>query len=353
MSRFLNGALSELAPYTPGEQPQDQKYIKLNTNESPFPPSRQLRIPLALESDRLRLYSDPDLRELIRAISREYVVGEDMVFCGNGSDEVLSFAFLAWGADGVTFPDITYGFYPVFAQLYGLDAKIVPLKEDFTIDPDDFCGCGRMTVIANPNAPTGLLLPVDALRRIAESNPGHVLVVDEAYIDFGGETALGLIDEFKNVLIVRTFSKSRQLAGARLGFALGDPALIADLNRIKFSFNPYNVNRLTALAGRIALEDGDWFRWCCKQIVSVRDFVTGELRALGFEVLDSCANFVFARTPRLSGGEYYRKLKEKGILVRHFDKPRIDDFVRITIGTRAQMKALLRKTEEIFKEAGK
>ena len=353
MSRFFNERLSVLSPYTPGEQPQDKKYIKLNTNESPFPPSPEVINAInRRESKNLRLYSDPDLKRLVKALANEFVVGEDMVFCSNGSDEVLSFAFLAWGANGVIFPDITYGFYPVFADLYGLDSKIVPLADDFTINTDDYVNSGRMVVIANPNAPTGLILGLDDIEKIAKSNPDNVIIIDEAYIDFGGETALPLIEDYDNLLIVRTFSKSRQLAGARLGFALGNPKLIADLNRIKFSFNPYNVNRLTALAGERSVGDKEYFEYTRKKIIENRAFVTKGLEELGFSVLQSKANFVFARRDRLEGEDYYLSLKGKGILVRHFKNERIKDFVRITVGEKGDMKKLLAATKQILEEKG-
>lgn len=354
MSRFLTEKLSALSPYTPGEQPQDMKYIKLNTNESPFPPCPEVVEAInGRQAKKLRLYSDPELRELTAAISNQYVVGTDMIFCSNGSDEVLSFAFLAWGSDyGAAFPDITYGFYPVFCNLYGIDAKIIPLEPDFSIDAKKYESCGRMVVIANPNAPTGMTLSVQEIAKIAESNPERVVVVDEAYIDFGGETALPLIEDHDNLLVVRTFSKSRQLAGARLGYAMGSPGLIADLNRIKFSFNPYNVNRLTSLAGTRAMQDTEWFDKCRKKIIATRTRVTAELRSLGFTLPDSKANFVFARCDAVSGADYYKRLKEKGILVRHFDLERINDYVRITIGSDKQMNMLLKRTKEILKEAG-
>lgn len=353
MSRFLNRRLTALAPYTPGEQPQDKKYIKLNTNESPFPPSSAVISAInRRESKNLRLYSDPDLKKLIRAIANRFVVGEDMVFCSNGSDEVLSFAFLAWGENGVVFPDITYGFYPVFADLYGIESKTVPLEEDFTINPDDYKNCGKTVVIANPNAPTGLTLSLDDIEKIVKSNSDNVIIIDEAYIDFGGETALELIEDYDNLLIVRTFSKSRQLAGARLGFALGNPQLIADLNRIKFSFNPYNVNRLTALAGERSINDEEYFEYTRKKIIENRAFMTEGLEKMGFFVLKSHANFVFARRDGLDGEEYYLSLKSKGILVRHFKNERIKDFVRITVGEKGDIKKLLAATKQILEEKG-
>lgn len=352
MSRFLAKSPLNLLPYTPGEQPQDKRYIKLNTNESPFPPSKKvLEAVNQAECENLRLYSDPDLKALSASIADYYGVEKKQVFCSNGSDEVLSFAFFAWGSDsGAAFADITYGFYPVFSQFYGIDAKIIPLKEDFSIDPKDYYNCGRMVVIANPNAPTGLLMPVEEIEKIVQSNPDNVVIVDEAYVDFGGESALPLINKYKNILVVRTFSKSRQLAGARLGYAMGDEELIADLNRIKFSFNPYNVNRLTAVAGKAAVEDDDWFNETRNKVIKNREYTTDNLTKLGFTVLTSKANFVFAKSDKIDGNELYLKLKEKGILVRHFGAERIKDYVRITIGDSVQMETLISKVDEILQE---
>ncbi len=352
MSKFLAKRLEALKPYTPGEQPQDKKYIKLNTNESPYPPS-----PLVTEAiDRqavedLKLYSDPDLKQLVKAISSHYCVPESCVFCGNGSDEVLSFAFLAWGSDkGVAYPDISYGFYPVFADLYGLNSTVIPLNESFEIELDKYSGFEGLIVFANPNAPTGIFIPVEKIKELAKNNPQSVVLVDEAYVDFGAESALPLIFEFDNVVVVRTFSKSRQLAGARLGYAFANENLINDLNRIKFSFNPYNVNRLTALAGTNAVLDKEYFEQCRNKIIQTRELLTVALKALGFTVTNSMANFVFAAHEKIGGKQYYEALKEKGILVRHFSAERINNYVRITVGTDNEIKALIKATTDILME---
>ncbi len=354
MSRFLAEKLTVLKPYVPGEQPQDMQYVKLNTNESPYPPAPALMEAVNNEEiKKLRLYSDPELKELIAAIAEFHGINEKKIFCSNGSDEVLSFAFLAWGDKGVAYADITYGFYPVFTQLYGLNEKMIPLKEDFSIDATEYEGLNRMCVIANPNAPTGKAISVESIRKIAETNPDNVVIVDEAYVDFGGESALSLIDECENILVVRTFSKSRQLAGARLGYAMGSEELIADLNRVKFSFNPYNVNRLTSLLGTLSMQDKQWFDSCRNKIINTRKYTTDELRSRGFDVLDSLANFIFAKPCDISGEEYYLKLKANGVLVRHFNKDRIKDYVRITIGTDKEMQTLIEKTDKILKECRK
>lgn len=355
MSRFLGKRLCGIEPYTPGEQPQGRSYIKLNTNESPYPPAPAVCAALnGEEAAKLRLYSDPDLRQLRGAIAKRYGVSPAQVFCGNGSDEVLTFAFQAWGTDaGVAFPDISYGFYPVFAQYYGLDATVIALEADLSLDPAKYEKLGRMVVFANPNAPTGLAVGTDAIRRIAKSNPDNVVLIDEAYVDFGGESALSLLAECENLVVVQTFSKSRQLAGARLGFAIASEALIADLDRLKFSFNPYNVNRLTSLAGTLAMEEEAWFADCCEKIKATRQKTTDGLRALGFEVLPSLTNFVFAKPAGISGAACCAKLREKGILVRHFDNPRITDYLRITIGSDSEMETLLKKMKEILQEAAR
>ena len=266
MSRFFNRSLDRLVPYTPGEQPQDQQYVKLNTNESPYPPSPGVIAALnAREAADLRLYSDPEAKVLKAVLAERYSVEPANIFVGNGSDEALNFAFLAYAADGrgAAFADITYGFYPVFAELYHIPVRIVPLKEDFTLDPEDYYGLHRTIVIANPNAPTGLALSRAQVEGILQANPDCVVVLDEAYVDFGGESCVSLTGRYPNLLVVQTYSKSRSMAGARLGYAIGDAALIQDLETIKFSTNPYNVNRLSLVAGTAALEDETYFQTCC------------------------------------------------------------------------------------------
>lgn len=353
MSRFLSAKFADIEPYTPGEQPQDMQYVKLNTNENPYPPAPGVvRLINEAQTSRLNLYSDPTVNPLIQELARFYGVRPGQVFAGNGSDEVLAFAFLAFCDDQrkVCFPEVSYGFYKVFARLFHLeDARAIPLRADFSIDPKDYEGCGRNVVIANPNAPTGLSLSAAQIERIVKSNPDHVVIIDEAYVDFGGESCLGLIDRYENLLIVRTFSKSRSLAGARLGFAMGSEALIEDLNRMKFSFNPYNINRLTMLAGVEAVKDRAYFEDCLQKIIDTREESAARLEQMGFEVLPSKANFLFARHPKISGARYYQALKQRGVLVRHFANPEsIADFVRITIGTPEQMDILLQKTREIL-----
>ena len=351
MSRFLSQEAQRLAPYTPGEQPQDQQYIKLNTNESPFPPSpKVLEVISQAEVSKLNLYSDPTCGQLNATIARRYGLKPEQVITGNGSDEILAFAFRAFCGEGkgVAYADITYGFYKAQVALFGLDATIVPLREDLTLNVEDYMDFPGTVVIANPNAPTGTPVSCDEIRRLLEADPDRIVIVDEAYVDFGGESCVSMLGDYENLLVVQTMSKSRQLAGARVGFALGSAELIADLNRVKYSFNPYNVNRLSLLAGTAAIEDEAYFQSCCSAICENRAWTVGKLEALGFTVLPSQANFIFAKSDRISGGDLYRKLKENGILVRWFDSDRIRDYVRITIGSAEQMAALVEKITQLL-----
>ena len=351
MSTFFSGALKNLAPYTPGEQPQDQQYVKLNTNESPYPPSAGVITALnAKEASDLRLYSDTECKELKKALADYYKVEPENIYVGNGSDEALNFAFLSYATDGrgVAFADITYGFYPVFADLYHIPVQIVPLKSDFSIAPEDYYGLNKTIVIANPNAPTGMALSRDAIEGIVKANPDSVVVVDEAYVDFGAESCVELTKIYPNLLVVQTYSKSRSMAGARLGYAIGNAELIRDLETVKFSTNPYNVNRLTLRAGVQAIAEQDYYTENCKKIMDTRAYTKEKLEKLGFTVLDSRSNFLFARKPGTDGGAIYRGLKERGVLVRHFDKDPIRDYNRITIGTQEQMDIFLTKLEELL-----
>ena len=351
MSRFFSSEYAALTPYTPGEQPKQlTKYVKLNTNENPFPPSEKAMAYAAAHTRSWQLYSDPDCTELTAKIAEIYGVSPGEVLMNNGSDETLNFAFMAFcdKEHPAVFPAISYGFYPVFAQLNGIPYEQIPLKEDFSIDPEDYCGLNKTIFIANPNAPTGMLLNVAQIERIVASNPDNVVVIDEAYIDFGGESCIPLIHKYDNLLVVQTFSKSRSMAGARLGYGIGSRELIRDLNTIKYSTNPYNINSLTMAAAMGTLLDADYTRKNCETVAVNRAYTTEKLQELGFRVLPSKANFVFASTPAMDGGELYRKLKERGVLVRHFDKPEICQFNRITIGTREQMDILLDTLKSIL-----
>ena len=353
MSRFLSEKLRNVTPYTPGEQPQDQQYIKLNTNESPYLPSPAVIAAVSEhEVEKLRLYSDPACADLLKAAAAHFGLQPEQIMPGNGSDENLFFALRAFcNADHpLAYADITYGCYGVWCGLMHIPSHIIPLKEDFTLDPKDYYGLNQTIVLANPNAPTGIALPRAEIEGILKANPNNVVIVDEAYVDFGGESCVPLIDQYENLLVVQTFSKSRQLAGARLGLAMGNAKLIADLNRVKFSLNPYNINRLTLKAGQAALEDTAYFDTTRAAIVETRGWTRQQLEARGFTVLDSRSNFLFARTARHDGGTLYRKLKENGVLVRHFDAPRIRSWLRITIGTPAQMQALLAALDKILED---
>lgn len=350
MSRFFSSKYSKLIPYTPGEQPKDMEYVKLNTNESPFAPSENVYEAVKKEAEKLHLYSDPEAKIITEKIAKRYGVDKDMVLVTNGSDEVLNFAFMAYGdtEKEMLFPEISYGFYPVFADLNGVKYRQVPLKDDFTIDPNDYIGKNTTVVIANPNAPTGLALSLAQIEEIVKSNPNNVVVIDEAYVDFGAESCVELVHKYENLLVTMTFSKSRSMAGARIGFGIGSKAIINDLNTIKYSTNPYNVNRISQVAGACAIDSDSYYMDNCKKIIENREYTKNELEKMGFFVLDSRANFLFAKSDKISGEELYLKLKENGVLVRHFKSEKIKDFNRITIGTKAQMDIFLGKTKEIL-----
>ena len=352
MSRFFSEKYKNLIPYTPGEQPKTRQYIKLNTNESPFPPSEKA-IKYAAEAARnLQLYPDPECRRLTEAVAERLGVNYDEVLMTNGSDEILNFAFMAFCDDThpAAFADITYGFYSVFAEINGVPYTKIPLAEDFTIRVENYYGLGKTIFIANPNAPTGIALTRDQIEEIVRRNPDTVVVVDEAYVDFGTESCVPLIRKYDNLLVSQTFSKSRAMAGARLGFGVGCPALIRDLNTIKYSTNPYNINAMTMAAGIGVMEDEEYTRANCQTIMENREYTAAELAKMGYTLPDSRTNFVFARHPGMDGGEIYRALKERGILVRHFDSARIADYNRITIGTREQMDTLIETLRTILEE---
>jgi histidinol-phosphate aminotransferase len=340
MSRFWSQVVNDLTPYVPGEQPKIANLVKLNTNENPYPPSPRVLAAMQAEqgSDgaRLRLYPDPNADLLKQAVARRYAVTPAQVFVGNGSDEVLAHAFMALlkHEQPILFPDITYSFYPVYCGLYGIDHRTIPLSDNFTIDPAKYCGQPNGGIIfPNPNAPTGCLLALDAIEQILRGNPDSVVVVDEAYVDFGGESAIPLTARYDNLLVIHTLSKSRSLAGLRVGYAVGHPALIEALERVKNSFNSYPLDRLAVVGAVAAIEDEAYFQQTCAAVIATREQLTRELREQGFEVLPSAANFVFARHPQRDASELAGKLREHGIIVRHFRLPRIDQFLRITVGT--------------------
>ena len=357
MSRYMSQRFSRLEAYTPGEQPTDQNYIKLNTNESPYPPSEGVLKAIDRQAvSCLNLYPDPTCGTLKRSLATLYGVEQENVFVSNGSDDILNFSFMAF-CDGfdcpAVFPNISYGFYKVYAELHGVSYTEKTLDSEFKIRTEDYMKNNATVVIANPNAPTGLALSKQEVEQIVIANPDHVVLIDEAYVDFGGESCVDLIHKYDNLLVVGTYSKSRSMAGARLGFAFGSKELIADLETIKFSTNPYNINRLTLVAGIAAIEDQDYYTKNCQEVIRVRELTQHALKDRGFSMTDSKANFIFAKSDRIGGKELYLQLKKKGILVRHFDKPLITDYNRITVGTKQQMEALLDAIDEILKETEK
>ncbi|MCL2365763.1 MAG: histidinol-phosphate transaminase [Oscillospiraceae bacterium] len=351
MSKFLSQRHSTLKAYVPGEQPADMQYIKLNTNESPYPPPHSVISSVtADEIEKLRLYPNPDGTMLIKKIAENYGIHPENIIIGNGSDELLAFAFLAFcdAERSVAFPDITYGFYPVYAELYGIPYEQIPLRDDFSVDISDYIDAGRNIVLANPNAPTGIALTLSEIELIAQSNPEYIVLIDEAYIDFGAQSAIPLTQEYDNLIVLHTYSKSRSMAGARMAYAIGSAPLIEDMNTMKYSFNPYNVNRLTQTMSLAALNEEAYFNEKRREIIETRQYTVSQLKELGFTMTDSKANFIFARHPKFSGASLYMQLKEKGILVRQWNKPRISDYIRVTIGTPAQMDAFLNTISEIL-----
>ena len=350
MSRFLSPTLSHLEPYTPGEQPQDRSYVKLNTNESPYPPAPAVLEAIQKETGRLQLYPDPACAALRQKAAAYYGLEPDQIMAGNGSDENLFFALRAFCDEKhpLAHADITYGCYTVWCGLLHIPEDIIPLEADFSLDPMKYHGRKETIVIANPNAPTGLALPPEAIGAIADANPDNVVIVDEAYVDFGAQSCVPLIASHDNLLVVQTFSKSRQMAGARLGLTMGNRELIADMERVRSSLNPYNINRMTLAAGIAALESTGYFNETRHQIMETRAWTAGELARRGFELTHSQTNFLFARTDRMEGGTLYQALRDKGVLVRHFSAPRISDWLRITVGTMEQMETLLNKLDEIL-----
>ena len=353
MSRFLREDLQELEAYVPGEQPRDRSYVKLNTNESPFPPCEAVRRAAAEEAGLLNLYPDPTGLALKRALAQTYGVTTEQVFLANGSDDILNFAFLAFcGKEKpAAFPDITYGFYQVFADLYGIPVHVIPLLEDLSIDLETFCAAPGMAVIANPNSPTGKTLKPAQIRKLLQSDPDRLVLVDEAYVDFGAESCVPLIKEFDNLLVVQTFSKSRSMAGARLGFALGSPELIGDLEKICYSTNPYAVNRMTLAAGLAALNAPEYDAANNRRIAKIREETAGQLKAMGFSVTESLANFLFIRPPMGSGRAFYEGLRKRGVLVRVYSTERIKGYVRVTVGDEEQMEKFLAAAEDYLKES--
>ncbi len=359
MSKFWSPVVHELTPYVPGEQPKVTNLIKLNTNENPYGPSPAVLDAIASESNnKLRLYPDPNAAELKQAIADFYQVDIEQVFVGNGSDEVLAHTFmglLSHGDKPLLYPDITYSFYPVYCGLYGITPKTIPLDESFGINVDDYLTSEAQNnggiIFPNPNAPTGKLLPLEDIETLLKQNTDSVVVIDEAYIDFGGTSAVSLVKDYDNLLVVQTMSKSRSLAGLRIGFAIGSKILIEGLERVKNSFNSYPMDRIAIRAGVEAMKDRAYFETCCEKIITSRELVSKQLSELDFEVLPSSANFVFARHAQHDAATLANALRQRSIIVRHFKQDRIKDFLRISIGTEAECQACIDALREILAEA--
>ncbi len=352
MSKFLSNLYSSLEPYTPGEQPKDKAYIKLNTNESPFPPSP--KVVEAISTDvinDLNLYPDPEVGLLRDAIAENFGVKRENIFVGNGSDDVIAFSVMAFSGRGgnLACPDITYGFYPVYAELFGVNLTEVPLRDDFSVKVEDYKDFTCPVIIANPNAPTGLMLSLNEVEDLVNQNPNRLVIMDEAYMDFGKKSAVELTKKYSNIMVIQTFSKSRSLAGLRVGFAVANEEIIRDLETMRFSFNPYNINSLTMRAATAAIKDKAYYDGCIDEIIANRELTKNELIKMGFRVLDSKSNFIFASHPEYSAKALYEELKNRGILVRYFSKERIKDFVRITVGSKEQMQSVVNEITNILK----
>lgn len=354
MSRFLSKVYEEMVKYVPGEQPKDREYIKLNANETSMLPSPKVYEALrSVRMNKLGKYADPDAKELRNAIAKRYEVDINQVFVGNGSDEVLGFIFLAFfgSTSKICFPDITYGFYEVFSKSFGINAKAFKLKDDFTVDVEEYINTDRDIVLPNPNAPTGFAVRVDDIEKMVKANKNRLVVIDEAYVDYGAESCIPLIKKYDNLIVVHTMSKSRNLAGAHIGYCIASESLIEDLNSLKFAFNPFNMSDISLAIGRAAVEDTEYHEKCIKTIIENREYTKRELEKLGFKVLDSKTNFIFVTHPEISAEEYNSKLREHGILARHYKQDRIENYLRITIGTKEEMQAVIDASKKILIKA--
>lgn len=353
MNRYWSKTVKNIKPYTPGEQPKDRRYIKLNTNENPYPPSPKVLEAIKTAADEtLRLYPDPDCDELRETIAGYYNLGKEQVFIGNGSDELLAFAFPAFfepAGKPVLFAEVTYSFYPVYAAFFNISYKLIPVDEEFNISEEDYYQDNGGIIIANPNAPSGKGIAVEKIEQIVSRNEGSVVIIDEAYVDFGGASAVRLIDAYPNLLIIKTMSKSRSLAGLRVGYAMGDKGLMEGIARVKDSINSYTIDRLALAGAREAIKDDAYFQETRAKIISTRERVAARLAQMGIKVIPSQANFIFISSSRCPGGVLFGRLREKGILVRYFNKPGIDNFLRVTIGTDAEMDCFLEAIADICK----
>lgn len=350
--RFWSPEVRELEPYVPGEQPKIQNLLKLNTNENPYPPSPKVveavQAVLTHQADTLRLYPDPDATALKHAIAKQQNIEVSQVFVGNGSDEVLAHIFKAFFLqdEPILYPDITYSFYPVYSQFFGTKTKEIPLNDNFEIEVKDYVQPNGGVIITNPNAPTSIALGLPEIEQILKANPDRVVVIDEAYVDFGAESAVSLVNRYENLVVCQTTSKSRSLAGLRVGFAIAQSHLIAALEAVKNSFNSYPIDRFAIAAAVASFEDQTYFEEQCQKVISSREKLVDELTALGFKVLPSKANFIFASPPSHDAGQLAQQLREQGIIVRYFNKPRINQFLRITVGTDEQNERLVQTLKE-------
>lgn len=343
--------VKKVVPYTPGEQPQIKNVVKINTNENPYPPSPKVYEAMKnFDADNLKKYPDPLIGKLIEAIAEYHNIDKDMVFAGVGSDDVLGMAFLTFfnGDKPILFPDITYSFYDVWADLFGIKYEQIPLLEDFTIRKEDYIRENGGIIIANPNAPTSIALDIDDIEYIIKNNPSSVVIIDEAYIDFGGVSALGLVNKYDNLLVVRTFSKSRSMAGARIGYAVGCKDIIKYLNDVKYSYNSYTLSNLTIDLGVASIKDDEYFRNTVDKIIETREKYSAELKKLGFTVLDSSSNFLFAKPSGINAYDLFEELKRRNIFVRYFNKQRINEYLRISVGTDKEMQILIDNIKDII-----
>lgn len=344
--------LRKVEPYEAGEQPKNQNLIKLNTNENPYDPGEKVKEAIQnFDVSKLPLYPNPDADDLKHALADYYGIKDEQVFLGNGSDEVLALTFLTCfnGQEPILFPDISYSFYPVYCELYGMKYEMIPLNEQFEIKKEDYYRPNSGIIFPNPNAPTGLLVSLDFIEDILKHNSESVVVIDEAYIDFGGESAIPLLKKYPNLLIIQTFSKFRSLAGIRLGVALGNQELVKKLYDVKNSFNSYPIDRLAQVIGKVSVEDTEYIKENALKIMETREYTKKELKKLGFVMPDSYANFIFVSHPQYDAVQLFQQLREKGILVRYFNKPRINQYLRITIGTQSQMEILVKEIKKILK----
>ncbi|WP_265444564.1 histidinol-phosphate transaminase [Acetivibrio straminisolvens] len=351
MSKYWSNIVRKISPYVPGEQPKDKKYIKLNTNENPYPPSEKVLKAISMEANEsLRLYPDPTCESLRNTLAEYYGLKASQVFVGNGSDELLAFSFMAFfnPGDTIIFPDITYSFYEVYSSMFSVNYRLISLDDEFNVPVEEFFTENDGIILANPNAPTGKALSIESIRRILEKNADKVVIIDEAYVDFGARSSVELIKEFENILVIQTLSKSRALAGLRVGFALGSEQLIEGLDRVKNSINSYTLDRLALIGAKEAIKDHGYFCEIRDKIINTREWVSKELSSMGFKVIESKANFIFVSHPKINAKLLFEKYRENNILVRHFSSPRIDNYLRVSIGSDEEMDIFCRKTKEII-----